>query len=108
MTALQLQQQLSLTALALPHPDCRIEDGYAGDLLSWVMGNAPHGCAWFTIMTNSNIIAVAQLLEMACIVVAEGCEVPQEVVSLAAAKGVNLFSAQEGVFALCGKLAKAL
>ena len=108
MTVLQLQRQLGLTALALPQPDNVIENGYAGDLLSWVMGNAPHGCAWFTIMTNTNIIAVAQLLEMACVVVAEGCEVPPEVIALAREKGVNLLSASEGVFALCGRLANAL
>ena len=48
------------------------ESGYAGDLLSWVMGNAPAGCVWFTVMTNVNVIAVAHLADAACVIVTEG------------------------------------
>lgn len=47
---------------------------YTCDLLSVVMGRAPQGCAWVTVMGNVNSVAVAVLTDMACIVLAEGME----------------------------------
>lgn len=54
-----------------------IKSGYVGDLLSWVMANAGNGCAWVTIQTHVNIIAVATLLEMTCVIIPEGAEVEE-------------------------------
>ena len=39
--------------------DRQVEDGYCGDLLSEIMGNAPEGCVWLTIQGHQNIVAVA-------------------------------------------------
>lgn len=50
----------------------QISGGYAGDLLSWVMGRAKEGDAWLTVMSNVNTIAVAVLADVACIVLCEG------------------------------------
>jgi hypothetical protein len=108
MTVSELQNQLGLKVLAMPSPEKIVENGYAGDLLSWVMGNAPHGCAWLTIMTNRNIIAVAELLDMACVIVAEDCLVEESVCALAMEQKVNLLSAEGGVFPLCGRVAALL
>ena len=108
MTVAQLTQKLPMKVLALPAPDREIEGGYVGDLLSWVMGNAPHGCAWVTIMTNRNIVAVAQLLELACIIVAEGCEVPEDVLDLAREQSVNVLSWPRDAFSLAAQLAQQL
>lgn len=52
--------------------DREITGGYAGDLLSWVMGRAKEGDAWLTVMSNVNTIAVAVLADVACIVLCEG------------------------------------
>ena len=40
MTVKELSETLSLTEFALPAPDAPVTGGYAGDLLSWVMGRA--------------------------------------------------------------------
>ena len=45
--------------------DREVLDGYCGDLLSEIMGNAPTGCAWMTVQGHQNIVAVAVLREMA-------------------------------------------
>lgn len=100
MTVSQLLTQLPAQALVLADPEREIAGAYAGDLLSWVMGNAPQGCVWLTIMTNRNIVAVAQLLDIACIVVAEDCMPEPEVLELCAQQGVNLLRAPQGVFEL--------
>lgn len=62
-----------------------ITGGYCGDLLSWVMGRAKEGDAWMTVMNNINIVAVACLADVACIVVTENSQ-PDEAVKEAAEK----------------------
>ena len=108
MTVRELCEKTGLTPMVLPDPDREVSGGYAGDLLSWVMGNAFGGCAWVTIMTNRNIIAVATLIEMACIILAEGCELDAEVLALAEAQGVNVLNSPLGAFEICAALAKVL
>ncbi len=51
---------------------------YIGDLLSWVMGRAGEENAWLTIQGHVNIIAVALLTCVSCIIVCEGAEVDFE------------------------------
>ncbi len=100
----QLAAKASLEFLNRANTDAQIEGGYAGDLLSWVMGNAKKSNVWVTIMTNRNIIAVASLLELSCIVIAEASEIDDEVVALAAEKGVNLLRSPKPVFELCSEI----
>ena len=52
--------------------DREIAGGYCGDLLSDVMGNAPAGCIWLTVQGHQNIMNVAQMREMAAVVLANG------------------------------------
>ena len=108
MTVRELCEKTGLRALTLPDPDREVEGGYAGDLLSWVMGNAFGGCAWVTIMTNRNIIAVATLIEMACIILAEGCELDAELLALAESQDVNVLGSPLGAYEICAALSKAL
>lgn len=79
-------------AVSMPEPDREITGVYVGDLLSWVMGRAHSGDAWITIMSNENILAVASLADTACIIAAEGVDMPDSVKSTADAKGINILS----------------
>ena len=98
MTVRALADTLGLTVHALPDPDRQITGAYIGDLLSWVMGRAESGCIWITIMSNQNCIAVATLADTAAILLAEGVAPDEELVALAAAKGVNLLSSSEPAY----------
>ena len=80
------------TAISLPEPDRNIGGVYIGDLLSWVMGRAGQDCAWITIMSNINVVAVASLSDAACIILAEGVSLDEEVIKTAESKGVNILS----------------
>ncbi len=80
------------SALSLPDGEREICGVYIGDLLSWVMGRAKADDAWITIMSNINIVAVASLADVACIVLAEGVQLERAVVETAKAKGVNILS----------------
>ncbi|MBR3841404.1 MAG: hypothetical protein IKM20_09730 [Erysipelotrichales bacterium] len=55
-----------------------VDSLYIGDLLSWVMGHAEADQAWLTVQSHINIIAVALLKEVACVVIIEDAEIPQE------------------------------
>ena len=108
MTVNELKDAMNLEALALPCPDHKIEGAYAGDLLSWVMGRATEDSVWATIMTNVNVIAVASLVGVACAVICEGCEVGDDVINTAAAKGVNLLRTSEPIYEFCVGLSKLI
>ncbi|MGI6668584.1 MAG: AraC family transcriptional regulator [Acetivibrionales bacterium] len=55
--------------------DNEIKGMYCCDLLSWVMSHAAKGSAWITVHTHLNIVAVAALLELSCIIIPEGISV---------------------------------
>ena len=50
MTVRELTEALSLTPFHLAQPDRPVSGGYAGDLLSWVLGRAGQDAAWLTII----------------------------------------------------------
>ena len=79
-----------ISALVMPSPDREITGAYIGDLLSWVMGRAKEGDAWITIMSNMNIVAVASLTDVACIILAEGVTLDEQTLECAKAKGINI------------------
>lgn len=96
-----------LTLLCLPE-DREITGCYIGDLLSWVMGRAESGSAWVTIMQNQNVLAVASLSDVACVIFAEGVMPEKEIIALAEEKGINLLSAEGTAFSVAKKLAQIL
>lgn len=101
MTVAQLQTALNAEILTMPNPDAEITGGYAGDLLSWVMGRAQQGQMWVTIMTNINVLAVATLLGLSCVVLAEDAEVTAMFTERAAQEGINLLRVKDDIFTLC-------
>ncbi len=104
MTVKELREALDLQVLSETEPDRAVTGGYAGDLLSWVMGRAQSGDAWVTIMTNRNVIAVASLADTACVIVAEDSAVEEDVIALAAEKGINLYRSRWNIFDLCCRI----
>lgn len=108
MTVQNLAQTLEFESLCVPAPDKQVQGAYAGDLLSWVMGNASEGNAFVTIMTNVNVVAVATLIDMSCIIFAEGVHVPDDVVQAAKDKNINLLVSPLPTYETCAKLAFAL
>ena len=79
MTVRQMIDEMQLTPLTCPDPERVVTGGYVGDLLSWVMGRARSGQAWITIMSNINTVAVASLADVACVILAEGVTLPEDV-----------------------------
>ena len=108
MTVEQLIKELDLKAFIVAEGEREIQGGYAGDLLSWVMGGANVGDAWVTIMTNINVIAVASLADVACVILSESVTPDEEMINVAKAKGINLLGSDKTTFALCGEIGNIL
>ena len=79
-------------AIAMPEPDRKIDGVYIGDLLSWVMSSAMCDNAWLTIMSNVNVIAVASLVDVSCVILTENVTLEEEIVTQANAKGINVLT----------------
>ncbi len=91
-------EKLSFEAVVLSDPDAEVNGCYVGDLLSWVMGRAEADNLWITIMTNINTVAVASLSGVAAIVIAEGLDVPENVIDAATTQGINIVKSQKPIF----------
>ena len=90
MTVKELCEQCGFTAICLPEPNRTVQGAYMGDLLSWVMGRAREDCAWITIMNNVNVLAVASLADVGCVILAEGVALDAQLQTTAQEKGVNI------------------
>jgi len=108
MTVQALADALSLKVFHLAEPQRSLTGGYCGDLLSWVMGRAPAGCAWITIMSNGNVAAVASLADVSCILLAEGVSPEPDLLAKAEQHGLNLLGSEAGGYELAVRLAAAL
>lgn len=63
---------------------------FASDLLSHVMGNASEGCALITILNNINVLGVASLLDMSCVIFTHGVKVKEEIIKKSNELGIPL------------------
>lgn len=104
ITVSALAERLGLEKINIGNPDREITAGYVGDLLSWVMGRAPEGGAWITVMTNVNVIAVASLSDVACVILAEGAELDEAALSRAKTEGINVLASKLPAFDLARAL----
>lgn len=98
MTVSDLLKNENFSSVTLPDGDRVIKDVYIGDLLSWVMGRAKSDDAWITIMSNVNILAVASLADTACIILAEGVTVDDNIKTTAIEKGINIISTNLSIY----------
>ena len=106
MNVIDLSKEADLKVVTLPCPEHEVNGAYIGDLLSWVMGRATEGDAWITIMSNQNIVAVASLAEVSCIILAEGVVPDEGVAKTAEIKGVNILSSEKSAYEIAKKLSE--
>lgn len=104
MNISDFEEQLKLSSLFESNKDINIEGVYIGDLLSIVMTKAKQNYAWITIQTHINIIAVAELLDLSCIIVVEDMEVEQETINKAKELSIPVFKTCESAYEVACRL----
>lgn len=92
MTVNELCKKCGFSPVVIADGEREIGGCYIGDLLSWVMGRAKADDAWITIMSNINIIAVASLADVSCIILSEGVAVENDIIETAKQKEINILS----------------
>jgi len=81
--------------------DIEVNGIVCGDLLSWVMSNAEKGSAWITVHTHLNIVAVAALAELCCIIIPEGIAVDELTIRKAVEENVIIISSELSAYRIC-------
>ncbi len=84
--------------------DREITCGYTCDLLSWVMAHGDEGMAWVTVQTHLNVIAVAVLSDMACVVLPENIRMEADSLQKARDEGMAVLTSPLTAYEICGKL----
>lgn len=109
MTVAEMIKLLDLCPVHLEDEGrAQVESVYCGDLLSDVLANAEAGGVWFTVQGHNNVIAVAALRDLACVVVVNGVAPDPLAVANARSQGVSLCGSQMPAAELCLKLAGKL
>ena len=84
--------------------DKDVEGVYCGDLLSWVMGNGLPKQVWITVQGHMNIIAVAELREFACIIIADNAAIDEDVIAKAKEENIIILASSLPVFETAKRL----
>ena len=105
MKVSELQALIGAESLTPEIPEDReITCGYTCDLLSWVMAHGDEGMAWVTVQTHLNVIAVAVLSDMACVVLPENIRMEEESLQKARDEGMAVLTTPLTAYEICGKL----
>ena len=106
MNCLEFAEKLQLTPLREKEGNIEIEGVYIGDLLSIVMSKAKKNYVWITIQTHINIVAVAELIELACIIVVEDMDVDNDTIEKAKELGIPVFKTSESAYQMACRMSE--
>ena len=98
MTVKELIDSGIFTALNVADDTREISKVFCCDLLSVAMSKAPAASCWVTIMGNINTLAVASLTDCACVVLAEGTTLDENVIEKAKIQDITLFKTDMPIF----------
>ncbi|MDF1518925.1 MAG: hypothetical protein RQ728_02445 [Brevefilum sp.] len=82
----------------------KVKSGYCSDLLSCVMTGAEPEGIWITLMSHSNIVAVAALLDLAAIIITEDAQPDQQTIDKANEKDIIMLSSPDPNYEVIGQL----
>jgi len=109
MTVKDLIEKMNLTVFCgEQNVDREIKGGYVSDLLSDVMGFAQEGNVWVTLQTHKNVIAIASLKELACVVLVKGNQPDEDMLEQAKEEEIPVLGTTEQTFEVAGRIYQLL
>ena len=109
MKVRELVEKLNLKVVSGENGLDRDIDGcYVSDLLSDVMGNAEMGNVWVTLQTHKNVIAIASLKELACVVLVKGNQPDEDMLEQAKEEEIPVLGTAEQTFEVAGQIYKLI
>lgn len=106
MTLAELKESLDLKPLNELH-DKEVEGVFVSDMVSDVMAGAKPGSLWVTTQTHKNVVAAANLVDVAAVVVTSGRTVPEDTLEMANRAELTVLSTDLATYAFVGKLHEA-
>jgi len=108
ITVRDIAERLGLRVVAgADHLDNVVTGGYASDLLSCVLARARSGNVWVTLQAHLNVVAVATLLDLACVIITEAAVLDEPALARANEKGIPILSTQEDTYQTVARLVRA-
>lgn len=96
--------RLSLTVRVEGDLDAGVEGCYISDLLSDVMAHSREGELWVTLQTHPNIVAVAVIKGLACIIIPNDRSPEPETVKRAEREKITILTTPRTVFDVAGRI----
>ena len=104
MKVRELVEKLNLKVLCGESGLDRDIDGcYVSDLLSDVMGNV-----WVTLQTHKNVMAIASLKELSCVILVKGLTASEDTVEQSNEEGIPFLSTEMQTYETVGKIYQLL
>ncbi|MEN8137466.1 MAG: DRTGG domain-containing protein [Bacteroidota bacterium] len=85
-----------------------VKDGFAGDLLSHVMGKSDEGQVWITVQTHKNVLAVASLNDLSAVILIDGQTPDKNMLEAAEEEGIPILGSNKSAFEIGGMLYEIL
>lgn len=89
-------------------PARAVGGAYCCDLLSWVIGRAEEEDALVTVMSNPNVMAVAVMADLPCVVLAEGVRPDPAALEKAVQNDIIVLSSKETTYQTAVKIYQSL
>ncbi len=106
MTLAELKDKLSLKPLNDVY-EKELDGAFVSDMVSDVMAGAKPGNVWVTTQTHKNVVAAANLVDVAAVIVTRGRPVSDETLEIASRAELTVFSTDLDTYSLVGKLHEA-
>ncbi len=100
----EIVEKLNLHIINSANMEAEINDAYASDLLSDVMGKAKSGQIWITLQTHKNVAAIASLKDLPAVVITGNGKPDDDMLAHAVSEGICVLGASELCYQVCGKL----
>lgn len=99
MTIRELAESGKFTVVNLGEElDREIIKPFCCDLLSIAVGRAPADSVWVTVMGNLNMLAVASLAGVYCVIMAEGSKLDEAAIGQAKQLQITVLATEEPIF----------
>lgn len=108
MTVKELTEKLGLETVSAGNGDARVSGCYCSDLLSHCMSNIRASNVWVTVQANINIVAIAVLTELSCIIIAQNMPVDEKVIQKAKEEDVSILRSAQTAYELCVGIGKLI
>ncbi len=103
MRLAELKDKLSLKSLNDVY-DKDVEGAFVSDMVSDVMAGAKPASVWVTTQTHKNVVAAANLVDIAAVIVTRGRPVSDETLEMASRAELTILTTDLDTYSLVGKL----